>query len=126
MQQTLTNTFSAPKLSACVLVPILPLSDTAAFAKCFKHSAKLRKHSTNPLPSVTLGKEVSANYTSAATSLSSTFCRALSKEKSPSRHQAKVTEPLSGILLDSRQRLSLCRVPVGLALEKEGSSGSFC
>jgi hypothetical protein len=126
MQRTLTNTFSAPKLSACVLVPILPLSDTAAFAECFRHSAKPRKHSANPLPSVTLGKEVSANCTSAVASLSSTFCRALNKEKSRSRRQAKVTEPLPGILLDSRQRLSLCRVPVGLALEKEGSNGSFC
>jgi hypothetical protein len=44
-----------------------------------KHSAKHEKHSAKPLPSVTLVKESSANYTSATASLPSTFYRALGK-----------------------------------------------
>jgi hypothetical protein len=78
-----------------------------------------------------LGKEVSANCTSATASLPSTFCRALGKdchlvlgkEKSPSRRQVTVTEPLSSVLPDTRQRSLLCRVPAILALGKERCSG---
>jgi hypothetical protein len=45
------------------------------FAECFRHSTKPGKHSADSSLSVTLGKEVSANYTLAtATSLLSTFC----------------------------------------------------
>jgi hypothetical protein len=51
----------------------------SCFDECLKHSAKPVKHSTNALSSVTLGKESSANYTSATTSLPSTFYRALGK-----------------------------------------------
>jgi hypothetical protein len=45
-----------------------------------KHSAKRQKHSAKALPSVALGKEGSANSTSAKTYLPSTFYRALGKE----------------------------------------------
>jgi hypothetical protein len=106
----------------------------SSFAECFRHSTNTRKHSTNALSSVTLGKEVSANYTSATTSLPSTFCRALGKdfaechlvlgkEKSLSRRQVTVTEPLPSVLVGPRQRSHLCRVPAILALGKDGCSG---
>jgi hypothetical protein len=36
-----------------------------------------------------------------------------------------VTKPLSSVLLDTRQRLPLCRVPAGLVLGKKGPVGSF-
>jgi hypothetical protein len=92
------------------------------FAECFRHSAKPRKHPAKSLPSVTLDKEVSTNCTSATTSLSSTFYRALSIEKSLSRRQVTMTETLPSVPNDTRQRGSLCRVPAGLTLGKEGSS----
>jgi hypothetical protein len=47
------------------------------FAEYLKHSAKPEKHSAQALPSVALGKKVSANSTSAKASLPSTFSRAL-------------------------------------------------
>jgi hypothetical protein len=50
------------------------------FAKCLRHSANHEKHSVKSLPSVTLGKESSANCTSATAFLSSTFYRALGKD----------------------------------------------
>jgi hypothetical protein len=43
----------------------------SSFAECLRHSAKSRLHSAKALPSVTLGKERSANCTSATAS----FCR---------------------------------------------------
>lgn len=93
------------------------------FAECFRHSVEPRKHSAKSLPSVTLDKEVSTNCTSATASLSSTFCRALSKEKSPSLRQVTMTETLPSVPNGTRQRGSFCRVPAGLTLGKEGSSG---
>jgi hypothetical protein len=68
------------------------------FAECLKHSAKPEKHSTQALPSITLGKEGSAHSTLAKPSLPSTFSWALGtdvaecqvvlgKEKSPSRRR---------------------------------------
>jgi hypothetical protein len=82
----------------------------SSFAVCLRHSAKAILHSAKALPSVTLGKERSANCTSAAVSLPSTFCRALGKEfaecllplgkeKSPSRRQVTVTDPLPSVCL---------------------------
>jgi hypothetical protein len=82
------------------------------FVECLKHSAKPEKHSAKTLPSVTLGKESSANSTSATTSLLSTFYRALgkdfaecqsvlSKEKRPSRHRVTEMVPLSSVLGDT-------------------------
>jgi hypothetical protein len=56
-------------------------------------------------------------------SLVSTFCRTLGKEKSLSRQQVMETETLSSVLKGTWQRGSLFRVPVGLALSKEVSSG---
>jgi hypothetical protein len=79
-------------------------------SECLKHSAKPGKHSVKALLSVTLGKESSANCTSAMTSLSSTFYRplgkdfaecqlVLDKEKSPSqRNEALGKEITSGPL----------------------------
>jgi hypothetical protein len=85
------------------------------FAVCLRHTAKALLHSVKSLPSVTLGKERSANCTSATVSLPSTFCRALGKEfaechltlgkeKSPSRRQVTVTDPLPSASPDTRQR----------------------
>jgi hypothetical protein len=56
-------------------------------------------------------------------SLPSTFCRTLGKEKSLSRRQVMETETLSSVLKGTRQRGILFRVPIGLALSKEVSSG---
>jgi hypothetical protein len=130
----------------------------SSFAVCSKHTAKTILHSAKALPSVTLDKERSANCTSATASLPSTFCRALGKvfaechlalgkEKSPSRRQVTVTDPLPSAYDDTRQRLVqwtpqpvpvpralvgtrqrrfLCRVSGGLALGKEPSSGPLC
>jgi hypothetical protein len=95
----------------------------SSFAVCLRHSAKAILHSVKTLPSVTLGKERSANYTSAAVSLPSTFCRALGKEKSPSRRQVTVTDPLPSVFFSTRQRGQFCRVSAITALGKEGSSG---
>jgi hypothetical protein len=78
-------------------------TENSFFAECLKHPAKPGKYSAMALPSVTLGKEVSINYTSAMASLSSTFCLALDKdfvechsvldkEKSSSRRQMTTTE----------------------------------
>jgi hypothetical protein len=47
------------------------------FVEWLKHSAKPKKHSAQALPSVALGKEGSANSTSAKPSLPSTFFREL-------------------------------------------------
>jgi hypothetical protein len=69
----------------------------------------------------TLGKERSANCTSATVSLPSTFCQALGKdfaechlalgkEKSPSRCQVTVTDPLPSAFRGTRQRGQFCRV----------------
>jgi hypothetical protein len=80
----------------------------SSFAECLRHSAKAILHLAKALPSVTLGKERSANCTSAIASLPSTFCRALGKEfaechltlgkeKSPSRRQVTVTDPLPSV-----------------------------
>jgi hypothetical protein len=107
------------------------------FIECFIHSPKSRKYSTNSLPSVTFSKEVLMNYTSTTASLSSTFYRShakgfterrlvLCKEKSRSRRQVTVMNPLPSVLPDTLQRLPLCRVSVGLALDKEDSSGPLC
>jgi hypothetical protein len=114
---------------------------------CSKHTAKTILHSAKALPSVTLDKERSANCTSATASLPSTFCRALGKEKSPSRRQVTVTDPLPSAygdtrqslvqwtpqpvpapraLVGTRQRRFLCRVSGGLALGKEPSNGPLC
>ena len=97
--------------------------------------AKHRKHSANTLPSVTLGKERSANCTSATASLPSTFCRAfgkefaechlvLGKEKSTSRRQVTVTDPLPSVFFGTRQIGQFCRVSAIMALGKDRSSGT--
>jgi hypothetical protein len=73
-------------------------------------SAHLRVSQTLGKGYFTLGKERSANCTSAAVSLPSTFYRALGKEfvecrltlgkeKSPSRRQVTVTDPLPSVFL---------------------------
>jgi hypothetical protein len=96
-----------------------------------------RKHLANTLPSVTLGKERSANCTSATTSLPSTLCRALGKEfaechlvlgkeKSSSRRQVTVTDPLPSVFFGTRQRGQFCRVSAIMALGKDRSSGPHC
>jgi hypothetical protein len=76
----------------------------SSFVVCLRHTAKAILHSANALPSVTLGKECSVNCTSATTSLPSTICRALGKEKSPSRRQVTVTDPLPSAVCGTRQR----------------------
>jgi hypothetical protein len=104
---------------------------------CLKHTAKAILHSANALPSVTPGKERSANCTSAKASLPSTFCRALGKDfaechlalgkkKSPSRRQVTVTDLSPSAHGGTRQRRFICRVSGGLALGKEPSSGPLC
>jgi hypothetical protein len=106
----------------------------SSFAECLRHSAKAILHSTKPLPSVTLDKERSANCTSATASLPSTFCRALGKEfaechltlgteKSLSRRQVTVTDPLPSVFFGTRQRGQFCRVSAITAVGKDGSSG---
>jgi hypothetical protein len=82
----------------------------SSFAVCLRHTAKANLHSANALPSVTLGKERSVNCTSATASLPSTICRALGKEKSPSRRQVTVTDPLPSAVCGTRQRGQCCRV----------------
>jgi hypothetical protein len=52
----------------------------AFFAECLRHSAKAILHSAKALPSVTLGKEHSANISSAKGSLPSAFFRTLGKD----------------------------------------------
>jgi hypothetical protein len=106
----------------------------SSFAECLRHSTKAILHSAKTLPSVTLGKERSANCTSATASLPSTFYRALGKEfaechltlgkeKSPSRRQVTVTDPLPSVFFGTRQRGQFCRVSAITALGKNGSSG---
>jgi hypothetical protein len=101
----------------------------SSFAVCLRHSAKAILYPAKALPSVTLDKERSANCTSAAVSLPSTFCRALGnhltlgKEKSPSRRQVTVTDPLPSVFFGTRQRGQFCRVPAIMALGKDRSSG---
>jgi hypothetical protein len=95
----------------------------SSFAECLRHSAKAILYSAKALPSVTLDKERSANCTSATASLPSTFCRALGKEKSPSRCLVTVTDPLPSVFFGTRQRGQFCRVSAITALGKDGSSG---
>jgi hypothetical protein len=126
-------------------------TEIGCFAECLKHSAKPDKHSAKTLPSVTLGKESSANSTLATTSLSSTFYRALGKdfaechsvlgkEKPPSQRLVTETTPLPSVLGDTRQRNYLCRVSPNTlgkkitslpsvhrsALGKGSTSGALC
>jgi hypothetical protein len=83
---------------------LLITTEIEHFAECLKHSAK---------PKNTLGKEISANSTSATASLPSTFyqelgkvfaeCHSiLGKEKSPSRRLVTETAPLPSVLGDTR------------------------
>jgi hypothetical protein len=123
------------------------------FAECRRHSAKVILHSTKALPSVTLGKERSANCTSATASLPSTFCRALCRVPFDTRqrkvtvtatsdgsfaecllwHSAKEASLPSVWWTGTRQRvLQWAPSPVSLpsalatALGKESSSGPLC
>jgi hypothetical protein len=64
--------------SACGTQKSTLTTGNGRFAECPKHSTK--PHSAKALPSVALGKEGSANSTSANASLPSTFSRALGKE----------------------------------------------
>jgi hypothetical protein len=102
------------------------------FADCLKHSAKPEKHSAQALSSVALGKEGSANSTSAKSSLSSTFFGHLAQTLPSARqysanksrcHGAGVTETASlpSVLGDTRQKSYLCRVSPN-TLGKEGTS----
>jgi hypothetical protein len=99
------------------------ITGISSFAVCLRHTAKAILYSAKSLPSVTLDKERSANYTSATASLPSTFCRALGKEKSPSRRQVTVTDPLPNAFCGTRQRGQFCRVFALEALGKDWSSG---
>ena len=118
----------------CLIHEAANTTGIAFFAECLRHSAKAILHSAKALPSVTLGKERSVNCTSATASLPSTFCRALGKdfaechlalgkEKSPSRRQVTVTDPLSSAFCGTRQRGQFCRVFAREALGKDWSSG---
>jgi hypothetical protein len=114
----------------------------SSFAECLRHSAKPRKHS---------GKNARRTV-----HRQRPLCRVLfvghylvlGKEKSPSRRQVTVTDPLPSVcyhgprhrplqwapppvpvsraLVGTRQRRLLCRVSSGLALGKESSSGPLC
>jgi hypothetical protein len=112
------------------LLKIYDTTGISSFAVCFRHTAKAILHSANALPSVTLGKERSANCTSATASLPSTICRALGKgfaeclmalgkEKSPSRRQVTVTDTLPSAACGTRQRGQFCRVFAREALDKD-------
>jgi hypothetical protein len=79
-------------------------------------------------------QRISTNYTLTMVSLPSTFCQALGKafaehyqildkEKSSSRRQVTMMEPLLSVVLNTRQMLSFCQVYVELALDKEVSYG---
>jgi hypothetical protein len=104
--------------------PMLPITTgISSFAVCLRHTAKAILHSAKALSSVTLDKERSANCTSATASLPSNFCWALGKEKSPSRRQVTVTDPLSSAFCGTRQRVQFCRVFAREALGKDWSSG---
>jgi hypothetical protein len=92
------------------------------FAKCLKHSAKPRKHSTKALPSVTLGKEGSVHCTSTTTSLPSNFYRTLGTRQgivavtTPGDSDGACAEcPPS----DTQQRLTFCQVSTVLTLDKD-------
>jgi hypothetical protein len=91
------------------LLLLIVTTGNGRFAECPKHSAKA-------LPSVTLGKEGSANSASVKPSLTSTFSRALGKEgalaKKSGCYGDEVTETasLSSVKDDTRQRLHLCQV----------------
>jgi hypothetical protein len=51
------------------------------------------------------------------------FLSGTRKEKSPSRRQVTVTDPLPSVFLGTRQRGQFCRVSSVMALDKDGSSG---
>jgi hypothetical protein len=97
------------------------------FVECLKHTTKNRKYSVKSLSSVTLGKKVSVNCTSATTSLPSTFCRklgkhfaechvALGKEKSVSRHQVTTTETLPSVYCTGTRQRSTLWAPLPILL----------
>jgi hypothetical protein len=88
------------------------------FAECLKHSTKPEKHSSKDLSSVTLDKESSANCTSATTSLSSTFYRALDKD-------FVECQPVLGKEKSTSRRQSLCRVSNVRTLDKGAPVGPF-
>jgi hypothetical protein len=64
----------------CVYLNLAITTGIAFFVECLRHSAKAILHSAKPLPSVTLGKEHSANILSAKGSLPSTFFLTLGKD----------------------------------------------
>ena len=108
------------------------------FVECLRHSAKADIHSTKPLLSVTLGKGRLINSLSAKTSLPSALYRALgngfvecqsdTRQRKvavmvsatvtaalPSvkvKHLAKVASLPSAVDSNTRQRWTLCRVPL--------------
>jgi hypothetical protein len=103
-------------------VKVAHITGIGRFVEYLKHSAKPNKHSAKTLPSVTLGKESSANSTSATASLSSTFYRAvdkyftkchsvLEKEKPSSRRLVTETTPLPSVLGDTRQKITFTECP---------------
>jgi hypothetical protein len=101
------------------------------FAECSSHSIKIENTRWS-----FCWVWLSTNCTSATASLPSIFLSStrqslaechlvLGKEKVLSRCQVTVTEPLSSVLLDTRERLPLCRVPAGLILGNGSTSGSL-
>jgi hypothetical protein len=111
-------TIHRQRLLCRVLFVMRTIDKDSLFVEChYQHG----KHSAKSLSSVTLGKESSANCTSATASLPSTFyrvldkdyaeCRSvLGKEKPPLRRLVTETTPLPSVLGDTRQRDYLCRV----------------
>jgi hypothetical protein len=79
----------------------------------------LEKHSAKSLPSMTSDKEVSVNCTSITVSLSSTFCGALGKEKSPSLCQVTVMETLSSVVALGKVTLDLEREALFVTLDND-------
>jgi hypothetical protein len=99
------STFS---LCSSIMISLYSTNQIELSTTEIERSAKPGKHWAKALPSVTLGKESSANSTSVTTSLSSTFYRALDKdfvecqsvlgkEKRPSRRRVTETANLPSV-----------------------------
>jgi hypothetical protein len=70
------------------------------------HSAKAILHSAKPLPSVTLGKEHSANILSAKGSLPSTFFRTLGKDFAECRKALGKKKTLGKLRIEKNKKNS--------------------
>jgi hypothetical protein len=93
----------------------------SSFAECLRHSAKAILHSAKDARRTVHRQQPLCRVLFVGHSAKCHL--SLGKEKSPSRRQVTVTDPLPSVFFGTRQRGQFCRVSALTALGKDGSSG---